>query len=122
MAGFSFLDTIITVLGVVKKGAEVLDAVTSKEKDSSGFAQPKPMDTQTSGGSATAPLQNMEQPIGIKIPNMESAYRYFSDNLSRDTNLRYLQGENYVAKRNPILKTSVVGTDNIVRKTSVPKP
>jgi len=114
MSGFDFLDTVITVLGVAKKGAEVYNSLSEKQ-ESAGFATPSKMSTRTSGGGAKASLQSMDQPIGLGIPNMETAYRYFSNNLSRDNNLRQVQAENYVAKRRPALKSTmtVAGDANV---------
>ena len=86
MSGFDFLDTVITVLGVAKKGAEVYNSLSEKQ-ESAGFATPNKMSTRTSGGGAKASLQSMDQPIGMGIPNMETAYRYFSNNLSRDNKI-----------------------------------
>jgi hypothetical protein len=58
----------------------------------------------------------MQKPVGMGLPNMETAYRYFSNNLSRDTNLRIVQGENYVArKRKATPATMTVAADAKVK-------
>ena len=109
------LDSVLTVLSVVKKGAEVYSALTDKDQDT-GFAQPRRVDLESNLTAAKAPLRDMEAPIGMGLPNMETAYRYFSNNLARDTNFRYVQGENYVAKkRTPTAATMNVASDAKVK-------
>ena len=58
----SFLDSVITVLGVMKKGAELLDAVSPDKPDDPGFMV-KNMKTQTKQ-TKPAPLKNMEKIFG----------------------------------------------------------
>tara|TARA_R110000744_G_scaffold88457_1_gene172448 strand:+ start:1353 stop:1733 length:381 start_codon:yes stop_codon:yes gene_type:complete len=93
-----FLETLGTVLGIVKKGAEVFNTLNQKDEDT-GFASPKLIDLESNLTAAKAPLNNMEQVVGLGIPRMDAMYRYFADNQSRDTNLRSLQANNFVASR-----------------------
>jgi len=110
-----FIDSVLTVLSVVKKGAEIVNELSDKD-ESLGFAQPKRVDLGSNLTAAKAPLREMENPIGMRLPNIETAYRYFSNNLARDTNFRTLQGENYVAKRRKATPaTMTVATDAKVK-------
>ena len=111
----SFLDSVLSVLSVVKKGAEVYSALTDKDEDT-GFARPQRINLESNLTAPRASLRTMEAPIGLGLPNMETAYRYFSNNLSRDNNFRYVQGQNYVAKRrNPTPATMSVASDARVK-------
>ena len=89
----SFLDSVITVLGVMKKGAELLDAVTPDKPDDPGFIVKK-MDTQTKQ-VRPAPLKNMEKIFGGGLPQMTPVYTRFADSLSRDSQLASLQASNF---------------------------
>ena len=89
----SFLDSVITVLGVMKKGAELLDAVTPDKPDDPGFMVKK-MDTQTKQVKP-APLKNMERILGLDMPQMIPVYKRFADSLSRDSQLASLQASNF---------------------------
>jgi len=110
-----FIDGVLTVLSVVKKGAEIVNELSEKD-ESLGFAQPKRVDLSSNLTAAKAPLREMQKPVGMGLPNMETAYRYFSNNLSRDTNLRIVQGENYVArKRKATPATMTVAADAKVK-------
>ena len=110
-----FIDSVLTVLSVVKKGAEIVNELSEKD-ESLGFAQPKRVDLGSNLTAAKAPLREMQKPVGMGLPNMETAYRYFSNNLSRDTNLRIVQGENYVArKRKATPATMTVAADAKVK-------
>mgnify|MGYP001183950558 FL=1 len=110
-----FIDSVLTVLSVVKKGAEIVNELSEKD-ESLGFAQPKRVDLSSNLTAAKAPLREMQKPVGMGLPNMETAYRYFSNNLSRDTNLRIVQGENYVArKRKATPATMTVAADAKVK-------
>jgi len=110
-----FIDSVLTVLSVVKKGAEIVNELSEKD-ESLGFAQPKRVDLSSNLTAAKAPLREMQKPVGMGLPNMETAYRYFSNNLSRDTNLRIVQGENYVArKRKSTPATMTVAADAKVK-------
>lgn len=110
-----FIDSVLTVLSVVKKGAEIVNELSDKD-ESLGFAQPKRVDLSSNLTAAKAPLREMQKPVGMGLPNMETAYRYFSNNLSRDTNLRIVQGENYVArKRKATPATMTVAADAKVK-------
>jgi len=109
------IDSVLTVLSVVKKGAEIVNELSDKD-ESLGFAQPKRVDLSSNLTAAKAPLREMQKPVGMGLPNMETAYRYFSNNLSRDTNLRIVQGENYVArKRKSTPATMTVAADAKVK-------
>jgi len=110
-----FLDTVLTVIGVVKKGAEVYNQLSSKDQDT-GFAQPRRIDLESNLTAAKAPLREMEKPVGQGIPNMDTAYRYFANNLSRDVNFRYVQGQNYVAKRRKPLDSTMTVAGNATVK------
>jgi len=110
-----FIDSVLTVLSVVKKGAEIVNELSEKD-ESLGFAQPKRVDLSSNLTAAKAPLREMQKPVGMGLPNMETAYRYFSNNLSRDTNFRIVQGENYVArKRKATPATMTVAADAKVK-------
>jgi len=110
-----FIDSVLTALSVVKKGAEIVNELSEKD-ESLGFAQPKRVDLSSNLTAAKAPLREMQKPVGMGLPNMETAYRYFSNNLSRDTNLRIVQGENYVArKRKATPATMTVAADAKVK-------
>ena len=89
----SFLDSVITVLGVMKKGAELLDAVSPDKPDDPGFMVKK-MDTQTKQVKP-APLKNMERILGLDMPQMIPVYKRFADSLSRDSQLASLQASNF---------------------------
>tara|TARA_Y100001938_G_C7987170_1_gene377530 strand:- start:47 stop:445 length:399 start_codon:yes stop_codon:yes gene_type:complete len=89
----SFLDSVITVLGVMKKGAELLDAVSPDKPDDPGFMVKK-MDTQTKQ-TKPAPLKNMERILGLDMPQMIPVYKRFADSLSRDSQLASLQASNF---------------------------
>tara|TARA_R100001510_G_C7463668_1_gene83095 strand:+ start:19 stop:417 length:399 start_codon:yes stop_codon:yes gene_type:complete len=89
----SFLDSVITVLGVMKKGAELLDAVSPDKPDDPGFMV-KPMRTQTKQ-TRPAPLKNMERILGLDMPQMIPVYKRFADSLSRDSQLASLQASNF---------------------------
>jgi hypothetical protein len=89
----SFLDSVITVLGVMKKGAELLDAVSPDKPDDPGFMVKK-MDTQTKQVKP-APLKNMEKIFGGGLPQMIPVYKRFADSLSRDSQLASLQASNF---------------------------
>lgn len=110
-----FIDSVLTALSVVKKGAEIVNELSEKD-ESLGFAQPKRVDLSSNLTAAKAPLREMQKPVGMGLPNMETAYRYFSNNLSRDTNFRIVQGENYVArKRKATPATMTVAADAKVK-------
>jgi len=110
-----FLDSVLSVLSIVKKGAEVYSALTDKDEDT-GFATPQRLNLESKLTAPRASLKSMEVPIGLGLPNIETAYRYFSNNLSRDNNFRYVQGENYVAKRrSPTPATMTVASDARVK-------
>jgi len=110
-----FLDSVLSVLSIVKKGAEVYSALSDKDEDT-GFATPQRVDLESKLTAPRASLKSMEAPIGLGLPNIETAYRYFSNNLSRDNNFRYVQGENYVAKRrSPTPATMTVASDARVK-------
>ena len=89
----SFLDSVITVIGVIKKGAELLDAVSPDKPDDPGFMVKK-MDTQTKQVKP-APLKNMERILGLDMPQMIPVYKRFADSLSRDSQLASLQASNF---------------------------
>ena len=89
----SFLNSVITVLGVMKKGAELLDAVSPDKPDDPGFMV-KQMDTQTKQVKP-APLKNMERILGLDMPQMIPVYKRFADSLSRDSQLASLQASNF---------------------------
>ena len=89
----SFLNSVITVLGVMKKGAELLDAVSPDKPDDPGFMVKK-MDTQTKQVKP-APLKNMERILGLDMPQMIPVYKRFADSLSRDSQLASLQASNF---------------------------
>ena len=111
----SFLDSVLSVLSVVKKGAEVYSALSDKDEDT-GFATPQRINLESNLTAPRASLKTMEAPIGLRLPNMETAYRYFSNNLSRDNNFRYIQGQKYVAKRRtPPTPTMSVASDARVK-------
>ena len=89
----SFLDSVITVIGVIKKGAELLDAVSPDKPDDPGFMV-KPMKTQTKQ-TKPVPLKNMERILGLDMPQMIPVYKRFADSLSRDSQLASLQASNF---------------------------
>ncbi len=88
-----FFDTIVTVLGFAKKATEVYSALNPKEEKQSGFAV-RPMNTQTKT-PPPARLKNMEQILGMDMPQMMPVYKRFGESLSRDSQLASLQASNF---------------------------
>ena len=95
MSGFDFFNAVVAGFQTFKKGARLLNEVTPEEE---GFATPPTVDLDTKVRPAKAPLREMEKPLGLFMPKMDTAYRYFATSLARDVNLRNIQSTDYYVK------------------------
>ena len=114
MAGFEFFDAVATAFQDFKKGARVLSDVTPEEQR--GFIKPPTVDLESNIRPVKAPLRDMEDPLGLGLPKMDTAHRYFQMNLSRDTVLRQVQSQDYYVK--PVVPkkaTMNIGSDAKVK-------
>lgn len=92
---FDFFDSVVTAFQVFKKGARLLSDVDEEQR---GFIKPPTVDLESNIRPVKAPLRDMEGPLGLNMPNMATAHRYFATNLSRDTNLRQVQSSDFYVK------------------------
>jgi hypothetical protein len=115
-----FLDTVLTVLNVAKKGAEVYAAINpDKEGRDEGFAV-RPMRTSTKR-SQPARLQDMEQIIGLGLPQMTPTYSRFVNELASDRQLATLQASSFdpsMTNFNQKIKETMTLSDATVSKVS----
>lgn len=98
-----------------QKGAEIYSKFNPEEESSSaGFMPRKKFDFRSSIPTPRAQMRTMEAPIGLKNPNIQTAFRYFADNVARDTNLKNIVAKNYTAgitrKRTSTKETMDIGS------------
>ena len=67
------------------------------EKEQGGFMPKKKFNFDSSIPTPRAQLRTMDAPVGLRNPNVQAAYRYFADNVARDTNLSRIVAQNYKA-------------------------
>jgi len=95
-------------------GSSVVDALDSKNEDESGFIPKRAFNFDSSLRSARPTAQVMQAPIGLKGPNLQSAFRYFANNTARDVNLASVAAKNYRAsltrKRQNVTPNIAVGS------------
>tara|TARA_R110002167_G_scaffold168921_1_gene366660 strand:+ start:186 stop:563 length:378 start_codon:yes stop_codon:yes gene_type:complete len=89
-----FLESIVSVLSYVKKGAEVYAALSEKDQDT-GFAKPTLVDLESNLSAPKASLKQMDSPSNISIPKVQSAYDYLLANQVRDRQFQVLLARNY---------------------------
>jgi len=89
-----FLNSVVSVLSYVKKGAEVYAALSEKDQDT-GFAKPTLVDLESNLSAPKASLKQMDSPSNITIPKVQSAYDYLLANQVRDRQLQVLLARNY---------------------------
>ena len=88
-----FLDSVITAFQVFKKGADVLNELD--EDKETGFAAPPTTSFKSKLRPARASLRDLERPLGLQLPRMETMVRYWATQLARDNNLRQIQATDY---------------------------
>lgn len=99
-----------------QKGAQIYSAFNPEEEESSsaGFMPRKKFDFRSGIPTPRAQMRTMEAPIGLKNPNIQTAFRYFADNVARDTNLKNIVAKNYTAgimrKRTSTKETMDIGS------------
>ena len=89
-----FLDTLITVYDVFKKGANILGEKT-ESKDS--FAVKK-IELESNITPARPPLGDIPNAVGVGLPRMDAAFTYFSQQTARDQHLAQILSTDYVAR------------------------
>lgn len=75
---------------------DVAGADAEKTKQD-GFMPKKKFNFDSSIPTPRAQLRTMDAPVGLRNPNVQAAYRYFADNVARDTNLSRIVAQNYKA-------------------------
>ena len=94
-----------------QKGAQIYSALTEKEQQGGGFMPKRPFNFDSNLKSFSGAPRTMDAPVGLKNPNIQTAYRYFAENVSKDTNIQRLVATNYRAGR---MSKSVGTKENIV--------
>jgi len=80
-----------------KLGAKFYDAVKSEEKEEDTFVPRRKFNFDSNLRSARPTPQMMQAPVGLRAPNLQSAFRYFAENTARDVNLASIAARNYKA-------------------------
>ena len=100
---FKLFKTIGTTFGdafdLFQTGAQIYSAFTEKEEESRGFVPKKKFNFDSSIPTPRAQLRTMEAPVGLRNPNIQTAYRFFADNVAKDKNIQKLVATNYRAGR-----------------------
>ena len=69
-----------------QKGAQIYSAFTEKEQQGGGFMPKRPFNFDSNLKSFSGAPRTMDAPVGLKNPNIQTAYRYFAENVA--TNYR----------------------------------
>ena len=86
-----FFDSVMNILSIAKKGAEVYSALSAKDEDT-GFAKPTLVDLESNLSAPKASLKQMDSPSNITIPQVQSAFDYLLANQVRDRQFQVLLG------------------------------
>ena len=70
----------------IQKGSEVLMA-EEEQQGGRGFVAQRKFNFDSNIPMPRAQLRDMEAPIGMKLPNIQAAARYFATNQAKDTNI-----------------------------------
>lgn len=100
---FKLFKTIGTTFGeafdLFQTGAKIYKGITEKEEESKGFMPKRKFNFDSSIPTPRAQLRTMEAPVGLRNPNIQTAYRFFADNVAKDKNIQKLVATNYRAGR-----------------------
>ena len=103
-------------------GLDVTDALDGKDEDESGFIPKRAYNFDSRLRSARPTAQVTQTPIGLKGPNLQSAFRYFANNTARDVNLASVAAKNYKAsltrKRQNVTPNMTAGSFGSANMTS----
>lgn len=80
-----------------KLGAKFYDAVSSDKEEDDNFIPRRRYNFDSNLRSARPTPQLMQAPVGLRAPNLQSAFRYFAENTARDVNLASIAARNYKA-------------------------
>ena len=109
-----FLTSVATAFQVFKKGAKVWSDLD--EGKETGFVDPPTTRFRSKLTPPRGTLRDLERPLGLQLPRMETMMRHFATQLARDTNLRQIQSTDYyVAPVKAQKSTMTVASDANVK-------
>jgi len=92
----SVADTFSNAFTLFQIGAQVLGE-SEKETDYSSFVKKHRFTPAQTVGRPMYP-QQMEAPVGLRGPSLQTAMKYFADNPPSDVNFQSIRTQSYVAK------------------------
>ncbi len=121
--GFNLFKDVKDIFQGIKKGATLAKqlGMLDEKKESQGFMAKGPdFNFDSRLQSARPALQTMDQPRGMRLPNMQAMYTYFNNNMAKDVNIQQIQMTR-VASAKPVGKSVNLGGMTSTRKTLVDK-
>ena len=82
----------------IQVGSKVLSQ-EEEQQGGRGFVAKKQFNFDSNIPMPRAQLRDMEAPIGMKLPNIQAAARYFATNQAKDTNINSIKAERFRPSR-----------------------